>query len=101
MTELYEALSNIQNLGLTAKKDTDAYNYKYADLEQIWNTIRTPLQENGLIVVQTPEDGSLKTTVVHVKTGQSFGSHTALLTADTSKNHMQDLGAAITTGLYV
>lgn len=100
MTELYEALSNIQNLGLTAKKDSTAgagsFSYKYADLEQIWNTIRTPLEENGLIVVQTPEDGSLKTTVVHVKTGQLLDSHTALLTADTSKNHMQDLGAAIT-----
>lgn len=96
MKELYTALFNIQNLGLTAKKDTQAYNYKYADLEQIWGVLREPLSKNGLVVIQEPIGNTLITKVVHVETEKLIISETPLITSPESKNTMQDLGSAIT-----
>ncbi len=94
--KLYKSLLAVQKLNLKAKKDTKAYNYTYADLEEIWDTLRTPLETNSLVVVQRPTKDSLVTEVVHAETGESVQSEIPLITQETSKNHMQDLGSAIT-----
>lgn len=93
---LYESLGNIQALNLKAKADTQAYNYKYATLEQIWGLLIKPLKEQSLVVQQTPQRDVLRTTVTSTASGESISSETPLLTPDTSSNHMQDLGSAIT-----
>jgi hypothetical protein len=95
-TKLYDALMEVQKLKLTAKKDTEGYNYKYADLEEVWNSLSGPLKNYGLVVIQTPQNDVLQTSVIHVASGQSVTSEIPLMTSEDSKNHMQDLGAAIT-----
>lgn len=96
MSNLYTELLRIQDLGLTAKRDTEAYNYKYADLDQIWSLLRPELKKSKLLVIQSPSDSALVTQVIDIDSGDSVESRTALLTPSESKNHMQDLGAAIT-----
>lgn len=50
------ALNKFQAVIEGAKKSTDNkfYNTKYADLAEVWKTIREPLTANGLSVVQLP-----------------------------------------------
>lgn len=94
--KLHTALLAVQKLGLKAKKDTDAYNYKYADLEEVWGVLNKPLADNGIVVVQAPQGDKLITTITLAETGESITSELPLITPETSKNHMQDLGGAIT-----
>jgi len=50
------ALNKFQSIIEGAKKSTDNkfYNTKYADLAEVWKTIREPLTANGLSVIQLP-----------------------------------------------
>lgn len=95
-SEVAKALFEVQKLNLKAKKDTQAFNYTYADLEEVWTVLSKPLTANGLLVLQCPIRDTLVTTVTHVESGQFVISETPLITPDQSKNHMQDLGGAIT-----
>ena len=69
---LAAALSKFQGMVDGAKKSSSNpfYRSKYADLAEIWNTVREPLQACGLSVVQTgiPGDGDvvgIETTLIH------------------------------------
>lgn len=97
---LYLSLFAIQGKGLKVTKDetanAGAYSYNYASLEAVWKVLRPELESNLLVVVQTPERDDLVTTVYHVETGDSITGTVPLITAAESKNHMQDLGGAIT-----
>lgn len=59
LNDLAKAMSNLQACLESAKKVSKAHHGKYANLTEVWRTIRAPLTENGLSVVQTPfyEDG--------------------------------------------
>lgn len=74
ITELAAALSRFQSQVDGAKKSAENpfYKSRYADLSEIWNTIRVPLTSNGLSVVQgggeDPGDGEtvhLETVLMH------------------------------------
>jgi len=52
INELLAALSKAQASIETAKKKSKAYNYMYADLAEVWETIRKPMTENGLSICQ-------------------------------------------------
>lgn len=100
-----KALWEVQKLELKAKKGETAkvrtksgveYSYNYADLEEIWNKLYQPLQDNSLVVVQTPQRDVLLTRVFHIDSGEFVTSEVPLITAADSTNHMQDLGGAIT-----
>ena len=58
ITKLAVALNNFQKAVAGAKKSSDNpyYSSKYADLAEIWKTIREPLTANGLSVTQLPDD---------------------------------------------
>lgn len=77
-SELAKALNQFQSKApviekrKTAKiptKNGSSYEYKYADLADIWAKIRKPLTECGLMVIQMPTtlngDHALKTIVMH------------------------------------
>jgi len=57
---IYSALCKAQSEFITIEKRRQGYNFKYADLADIWDMIRVPLTSNGLSLVQLidSEDGS-------------------------------------------
>ena len=64
--ELFKALSSFQKEVTAAKKTSDNpfHHSKYADLAEVWDTIREPLTKNGLSVIQIPEFGEGVMTIV-------------------------------------
>lgn len=52
--ELAKALRNAQAELMTVKKDRQGFGYKYADLASCLETVREPLSNNGLSIVQFP-----------------------------------------------
>lgn len=69
---------------------------KYASLTSVMNTVRSPLQKNGLSVVQTLSENekgmALETTLLH-SSGEWLSGSTPIML---SKEDMQGLGSAIT-----
>lgn len=59
--ELAKALSNAQGALENVSKDTQAYNYKYAQLSSCLTAIRQPLKDNGLALSQivSKEEGNM------------------------------------------
>lgn len=77
-------------------KSGDSYSYKYADLADVWDAIRTPLANNGLSVIQSPEmfEGGLGivTTIAH-ESGEWL---TGIIIMPVADRTPQALGTAIT-----
>lgn len=99
ITELAKALSSFQGKMIAVKKDAinPFFRAKYATLDTIWETIRKPLAENGLSVVQTmgilpstPIVALLETTLCH--TSGEWISGTQLV--NPVKDDPQSLGSA-------
>lgn len=69
------------------------FNSKYASLTHILETIKMPLQESGLVLIQMPtEENGLTTMLVHAESGE-FISSTYYMTAD--KNTPQAHGSVV------
>lgn len=82
---------------VVSKRTGGKYTFKYATLDQIYDTIRKPLTQNGLWIVQPLEsDGNgkyrLVTRIIH-ESGQEISSVTPLLVEDASN---QSFGSALT-----
>lgn len=99
LNELAGALAKAQAaMDHAQKSSTNPYfKSKYADLAEVWDTIRKPLTDNGLSIVQTTEpreDGKLylKTTLLHAS-GQSIDG---IYPIQPVKSDPQSLGAATT-----
>lgn len=74
------------------------YNSKYATLQDVYESIRQPLQESGLVVVQVTkcENGNIKliTTLYHIETGEFISAEYPIQPSD--MRNPQSLGSAIT-----
>jgi hypothetical protein len=68
-----------------------SYQFSYAPLDTILAAVRTPLSENGLVLVQTLDDGALVTSLLHESGASISGRMTLPSTTD-----IQGLGSAIT-----
>ena len=79
MTELYKALASLQAaIGAIPKNvRKEGLKYTYTDLDTIWDAIRKPLKDAGLVVIQLPvSDGDkigLRSILAHVS-GESVES---------------------------
>jgi hypothetical protein len=51
---LASAMCRLQGELEHVKRDTRAYNYKYAQLDQCWDTIKQPMIKNGFSLIQLP-----------------------------------------------
>jgi len=94
---IYEALCKFQAKLPTVEKKRQSYQFKYADLTDIWDAIRKPLTDNGLSVIQlidTDDSGNtyVITKLCHVS-GECIESRT--MVAFTAKKP-QELGALFT-----
>jgi len=108
ITKLAVALNKFQKAVEGAKKSSDNpfYSSKYADLAEIWKTIREPLTANGLSVTQLPDDAftdrideknivmkvAVETVLLH-ESGEWISSRTVLPLV---KRDPQAVGSAIT-----
>jgi len=97
--ELAAALSQFQAAVAGAKKSSDNpyYKSKYADLATIWQTVRTPLTENGLSVSQVSqptEPGliAIETVLMH-ESGEWISG---VIVMPLTKSDPQGAGSAIT-----
>lgn len=88
---MYEKLLKIQGLKLKAVRDTKAYNYKYATLEQIWDMLQPILQEEGIVVTHSTIDNKVCTAIVD-DTGKEITSCMPL----PENLDPQKLGSAVT-----
>jgi len=92
---IYEALCSFQNSLPTIEKKRQGYNFKYADLSDIWEVIRKPLTNNGLSIVQLvqTEDGKnyIITKLLHIS-GECIESKTLI---EFTAKKFQEVGTAI------
>lgn len=75
----------------TKTVETPKYKFDYAPLDAILAAVTEPLSKNGLVVVQSLDDGALVTTLLH-ESGAAIGGSIDLPATD----NMQSLGSAIT-----
>jgi len=98
MTELYEALLKAKRHISPPAKNRKAMYGKYADLESVLGSVERPLADEGLVLSQSgvTVDGQpmLRTSLVHVKTGQVISSDIPLVSKN--MNDPQQLGGSIT-----
>lgn len=96
--ELFTALSAAQGEIKNPLADSEAYNYKYADLNKVIEAIRAPFAKNGLAVMQMVgklENNTITvTTLLTHKSGQ-YVSTTTKMPVVVSKG-AQGVGSAIT-----
>lgn len=98
VTELSAALAKAQaGIANAAKEGTNPhFNHKYSTLKSVWSVCKTPLTDNGLSIVQSPEVENqtvkVTTTLLH-KTGQWIESS---ITMPVKKWDCQGIGSAIT-----
>jgi ERF superfamily len=73
---IYSALADFQQEVPVISKDTSGYNYKYADLPKIFETINPLLKKHGLGFYQAINGSSIKTVIFHVDSNTSIESIT-------------------------
>lgn len=98
MTNIYKALASFQQEVPVIHKDTQGYNYSYADLPTIFEVINPLLKEHGLGFYQAVNGTNIKTVVFHAESGETIESETAI-PQGVQMNKMNDfqvLGSAIT-----
>jgi hypothetical protein len=100
LNELAAALSKAQGQIEGAKKDSanPFFKSKYADLASVWEACRKPLTDNGLSIIQCPEESengiAIETMLLH-SSGQWKSSRYSM---PVSKVDAQAVGSAITYG---
>lgn len=100
LNELAAALAKAQGQIEGAKKDSINQFFKssYATLSNVWDACRKPLSDNGLSIIQCPEESEngivIETMLIH-SSGQWIKSRYAI---PVSKLDAQAVGSAITYG---
>jgi hypothetical protein len=63
---IFEDLMKIQTALETITKNSDAYKYKYADLPQVWNSIKKVVSDNGFVVNHEISSNGVLTVARHL-----------------------------------
>lgn len=95
ISEITAAILKIKKAAIKVPKkgENPYYNSKYAALDDVLNALRSPLLDNGLLVMQHPEEHHLTTLIVHPSSGEWIESRANLIM---TRNDPQALGSAIT-----
>ena len=93
---LAKALVATQGQLKAVTRTSEGYNYKFADLTACWNSVRQPMTDSGLALVQTTRltergENVLETTLIH--TSGEWISGEMLITP--IKNDPQSLGSSL------
>lgn len=96
-TTLLKALAEFQYECPIIHKDTNGFNYTYADLPKIISTITPLLKKHGLCFSQPLVGHSIRTIIYHVDSGESIESITDIPLIELAKMNMyQSFGSGIT-----
>lgn len=100
ITEFAKAMAIFQGEVENAKKTADNpfFKSKYADLAEIWDTIRQPLTKNGLAITQIPSADGPKVKITTLVTHLSGQWIEGELDLTATKADPQAIGSAITYG---
>ena len=73
MSEFLTALAELQDSvsKITKNADNPFFKSKYTDLNAIFEEVKPKIREKGFILIQTVVNNSLKTELIHIKTGRS------------------------------
>lgn len=103
--ELMKAIQNVQQKATAIKKNSSGQvgsrTYKYANLNDTWESIKSLLKDNNLVVFSAPVSSTdtlnagnyFKTTIYHTESDQYI---TEYMPMTLTKNDPQGVGAAIT-----
>lgn len=77
---IHKKLFEVKKEGVTLQRDTKAFNYKYATLDQIQEKLNPILESKKLLVVHSIQGWSLVTTVFDIESEDSVSSSIGLTT---------------------
>jgi len=80
MKEIYKKLFEVKKEWIILLRDTEAYNYKYATLDQIQENLSPILEKLWLLVVHNMSDWVLNTLIVDIETWDKVTSSIELTT---------------------
>jgi hypothetical protein len=91
---IYTKLLAFQKLGISIIKDNQNPHFKnkYADMNEVLNKVKKPLNELGVVIIQTPVLEGLKTTLYDTESGTWVEGILEFV----QKSDAQKLGANIT-----
>lgn len=88
------ALSKFHQSVESLDRNSQGYNYKYASLENVLETIKEPLQKSGLVFSQFPDGNyGLTTLLIHPESGEYFSTTSEIVPV---KDDPQGRGSALT-----
>lgn len=90
---IYEKLLNVKSSWIKLQRDVSAYNYKYADLNQIQEKLWDVLQEQKLLVLHRVQDNQVMTKIINTENTEEFVESTIPMAEWTKA---QDKGSEIT-----
>ncbi|MEM6817234.1 MAG: ERF family protein [Pseudomonadota bacterium] len=99
--QLYAALAKAQAqiMGAAKSSNNPFFNSSYADLAAVWDACREPLTDNGLCIMQMPENGPDGTITVRTRLGHESGEYIeSCLSLPIGKGDAHGMGSAITYG---
>ena len=91
---IYKKLLEFQKLGVSIKRNNVNSHFKneYADLNEVLDKVKKPLNDLGVVIIQTPEAMSLRTSLYDTESDTEIVSSTPFI----NPSDMQKLGGAIT-----
>lgn len=93
MKNLFGALMKVQGEVVSVTKDSKGYNYTYASLPHVCETIYPILHKNGLVISQVLRGKELETILFHAESGEELKSLSPL---EYQGNDSQKFGSALT-----
>lgn len=90
-TNLLKKLFDLKKEGIKLERDTTAFKYKYATLDQIQDKLAPVLEKLKLLIVHSIKHESLVTVIYDIETGESTQSSINITT-----QNAQDRGSEIT-----
>jgi hypothetical protein len=89
--KIYEKLFNVKKAWITLQRNTKAFNYKYATLDQIQNKLWDILEKEKLVIIHYIKDNKLITEIRDIESEEFVSSEIELTTTKA-----QDKGSEIT-----
>lgn len=93
-SSIYAKLLAFQKLNISIKKDANNPHFrsKYADLSEVINKVRAPLSDCGIVLIQTPGEHGLSTTLHDTESGTEITAYLPYIGA----SDPQKLGSNLT-----
>lgn len=96
---IYKKLLDFQKLGITIKKGERNPHFKntYANLNEVLDKVTKPLNDMGVVIIQTPEQEGLRTTLIDTTADEKSGvSQITGFLPFMGVNKPQDVGSNLT-----